>query len=169
MRYEIAYVSKSGNTEHLAYGIADNLSDNRTVITDLASEKITGKAEIYLLGFGVNKGIIPISLIDTLEELHNKKVVFFVTSGIEPTEEYKHSIEKKVLPFLSDDCDYRGMFMCYGKWSEDILQKAKNMLITDPENQTMKKFLNETDNAANHPDKNDFAEAVRFIKRKTAD
>jgi flavodoxin len=169
MRYEIAYVSQSGNTERMAYGIADNLSDNSTVITDLANEKITGQADIYMLGFGVNKGTIPLSLMDALDELHGKKIIFFVTSGVEPTEEYKHSVEKKLMPFLPDDCEYYGLFMCYGKWNENVLQKAQNILSSDPENQTAKRVLAEAKNATAHPNDSDFAEVVRFIKKQLTD
>lgn len=164
MRYEIAYVSQSGNTEKLAYGIFDKLSDKTTMITDLSHEDITGKAEIYLLGFGVNKGTVPLSVMDALDELHGKKIIFFLTSGVEPTESYRKTIEKKLLPFIPDDCEYKGLFMCYGKWSENILRKVQEALDEEPGNQTAMKVLEESKKATSHPNEADFSEAVKFIR-----
>ena len=46
MKYEIAYLSTSGNTEKLAHGIADYLPVSETFVTDLRVEDVTGQAEI---------------------------------------------------------------------------------------------------------------------------
>jgi hypothetical protein len=59
--------------------------------------------------------------------------------------------------------------MCYGKWNENVLQKAQNILSSDPENQTAKRVLAEAKNATAHPNDSDFAEAVRFIKKQLTD
>ena len=36
MKYEVAYISASGNTEKLAHGIADMLPEKDTFVTDLS-------------------------------------------------------------------------------------------------------------------------------------
>jgi flavodoxin len=169
MHYEIAYVSQSGNTENLAYGIADALGDSETVLTDLSQEQVTGKADVYLIGYGINKGAVPLTVMDALDELHEKEIIFLVTCGIEPTDEYKSSVEKKIVPFISDDCDYKGLFMCYGEWDEKILNAAKAKLAEEPDNPSMKKVVEEAKKAASHPTEDDYANAAKFIAEKLAD
>jgi len=78
MKYEIAYISQSGNTEKLAHGIADSLPHRDTFVTDLSCEEITGKADVYLVGFGLKKEAIPLKIMDVLEELEGKTILFFV-------------------------------------------------------------------------------------------
>jgi len=78
MKYEVAYISSSGNTEKLAHGIADSLPHRDTFVTDLSCEEITGKADVYLIGFGLKKEAIPLKIMDVLEELEGKTILFFV-------------------------------------------------------------------------------------------
>lgn len=71
-------------------------------------EDITGKADAYLIGLGVNNGTVPWKVMEVLDELHGKTILFFITSGMKPTREYSDAIERKLLPFLPDDSDYKG-------------------------------------------------------------
>jgi hypothetical protein len=163
MKYEIAYLSLSGNTEKLAYGIADELPSNETIITDLSNEELSGQAEICLLCFGADKGTVPVKIMDALDELENKTIMLFITSGIEPTEEYISSVENKVSPFLPDECDYRGMFMCRSKFPDNVLSAAKQKLAEEPDNRYARKILSDAETSANHPNKDDYKNAYRFI------
>ena len=84
MKYEVVYISQSGNTEKLAHGIADSLPHRDTFVTDLSCEEITGKAEVYLVGFGMKKEAIPLKVMEVLEELEGKTILLFVTASINP-------------------------------------------------------------------------------------
>ena len=84
MKYEVVYISQSGNTEKLAHGIADSLPHRDTFVTDLSCEEITGKADVYLVGFGMKKEAIPLKIMDVLETLEGKTILFFVTASIKP-------------------------------------------------------------------------------------
>ena len=106
LNYEIAYYSLSGNTEKLAYGIAKRLPENQAFLTNLQEEEVTLAADVYLVGFGINNGTVPLKVMDALDRLAGKKIFLFVTCGIEPSEEYKRLIERKIEPFLPDECDY---------------------------------------------------------------
>lgn len=166
MKFEIAYISQSGNTEKLAHGIADRFPPNRTFVTDLSYEKITGKADVYLIGFGVNKGTVPLKIMETLDELCGKTILFFITCGFEPTREYLESIERKVAVFLPDDCDYRGLFMCQGEFPNDVLQMAKAKLLNEPNNKVAKKVVDDAELSAGHPHSVDFENAYNFICKR---
>lgn len=163
MNYEIAYISRSGNTKMLAHSIARRLPNN-TIITDLSHATITSSADLYLLGFGVNKGTIPLCIMDTLEQLHNTKLMFFITSGMEPVAEYKNMFERRLQPFISEDCDYRGIFMCQGKFPDEVINFAQLKLSEDPQNPTAIKILQDSELSAEHPNEIDFENAYHFIK-----
>ena len=166
MKIEIAFVSLSGNTENLAHGIADNLPHDKTFVTDLTHEDITGKADAYLIGFGVNKGTVPLKIMDVLDELHGKKIMFFVTCGMEPVREYRDAVEKKLLPFLPDDCEYLGLFMCQGEFPNNVLSAARNKLSEEPDNKYAQRILDDAELSAGHPNEMDFENAHNFIKER---
>ena len=63
MKYEIAYISGSGNNEKLAHGIADSLPQTDTIVTDLSCEEITKQADVYLIGFGMKREAIPLKIM----------------------------------------------------------------------------------------------------------
>jgi hypothetical protein len=163
MKYEIAYLSLSGNTEKLAYGIADELPNDETIITDLSSETISSQADINLICFGVNKGTVPIKIMDALDELDGKTIMFFITGGMEPTEKYHDMIENKITPFLPDECDYRGMFMCRGKFPNSVLNAARQKLSEDSDNKYALKIVSDAEASAEHPNADDYTNACRFI------
>ena len=164
MKYEIAYISQSGNTEKLAHGIADRLPHHTTFVTDLATEEITQKADVYLIGFGVNKGMVPLRVMEVLDKLHGKTSLFFVTSGLNPVKEYKELIERKLSPFMPDECDYRGLFMCPGKFPDAVLESARRMLEADADNKMAIKVLEDAELSQDHPNETDFENAYRFVK-----
>lgn len=163
MKYEIAFVSLSGNTEKLAHGIADKMPVSETIVTDLSHEELSAVADIYLFGFGVNKGTMPLKIMEALDELHGKKIMFFMTCGMEPEKEYCDTVEKKLLPFLPDDCDYRGMFMCQGRFPDNVLQAAKRKLEEEPDNKYANKIILDDELSNNHPNETDYEKAYRFI------
>ncbi len=165
MKYEIAYLSLSGNAEKLAHGIADSLPHNQTLVTNLAHKRITSKADIYIIGFGMNKGTVPIDIINTLDELQGKRIMFFVTCGLDPSEKHQKDVEKKLFPFMPDDCDYCGLFMCRGKIPDNVVNAIYDKLIEWGDNQSAMKILEEAALSENHPDSTDIENACAFISK----
>lgn len=163
MKYEIAYVSLSGNTEKIAHGIADRFPVKDTIVTDLTHEKMSKKADVYLLGFGVNKGTMPLKIMEALEELHGKKIMFFITCGMEPEKQYRDMIESKITPFLPEDCDYRGMFMCQGKFPDNVLAAAKKKLQEEPGNKYAEQIILDDELSNTHPNETDYDHAYKYI------
>ncbi len=166
MKYEIAYLSVSGNTEKLAHGIADRFPHEDTFVTDLSCESITKKADIYIIGFGVDKGTIPLRIIEALEEIEGKPYMFFITGCMEPTEAYKENVEQKLLPFLPDDGDYRGIFMCRGKISDEARSALNKKLYEAPENPSLAEILRQAKLSENHPDSVDVENAYAFVRER---
>lgn len=163
MKYEIAYISGSGNTEKLAHGIADSLPHRDTFVTDLSCEEITGKADAYLIGFGMKKEAIPLKIMDVLEELEGKTILFFVTASIKPTEAHVKEVERKLDPFMPSDCDYRGLYLCPSQVSEATLNKLKAVLEQEPENEQAKEAYSVCQQTFGRPNQEDIDDACNFV------
>jgi len=166
MKYEVAYISRSGNTEKLAHGIADCLPSEDTFVTDLATEEITDKADVYLIGFGLRNNTIPLKIMDVLEKLEGKIIIFFATAPVIPTEEHTKEVERRLEPFMPDECDYRGLFLCPGQVSEESFNKIRTVLEQNPGNEQAEMVYNIYNSINGHPDENDIADACKFVRKK---
>jgi flavodoxin len=167
VNYEVAYLSQSGNTAVLAKAIGEMLPEGSVHITDLACDEPVQGADAYLIGYGVGRGTVPMKILDTLELAEGKTLLLFVTSGLQPTEEYHASVERKVLPFLPDDCDYRGLFLCAGQFPDEIIQKAQAALRQDPNNAQARALLEHHQRTKGHPDGDDLERLRGFLTTLT--
>jgi flavodoxin len=163
MKYEVAYLSKSGNTATLAEDIAEQFADEEVHLTNLETEKPWDDADVYLIGYGVNRGTIPMKVMDALDLAEGKTVALFVTGGMEPTQEHKNALERKVTPFLPEDCDYRGMFLCAGQFPDQVVENAQAILQQQPDNPQAKALLSHHKKTMGHPDNQDLDNLRSFL------
>ena len=163
MKYEVAYISASGNTEKLAHGIADALPISETFVTDLSCEELTDAAETYLIGFGMKHHAIPLKIMEVLEELEGKTIMLFVTASVEPTDEHIKEIEQKLAPFMPEECNYKGLYLCPGQVSEETLNKVKTMLEHDPENEHALSAMEHCNKTMGRPNQTDIKNAQTFF------
>lgn len=161
MFYQIAYLNTYGNASVLADGIQNILNDAEFV--DLSNQEITEDADVYLLVFEITRNSIPLPIMDALENLEEKTILCCVTSGMARFES-KEGIEHSLLPFLPDECDYRGMFFCPGQIPVSVIEKAEKVLRQDPENRQAKMMIEAFRSSAGHPDIEDMRELRRFIQ-----
>lgn len=164
MNCEVAYLSNSAAM--LAEEIVDALSAEQVHLTDLSCESASAGADIYLIGFDINRGTIPMKIMDTLDAAEGKTILLFVTSGMEPTEEYKAAVERKIQPFLPDDCDYRGLFLCAAQFPDEVVQNMREVLRRDPENARAKSLMEHYQKTCGHPDVKDLADLRKFVREK---
>lgn len=167
MKYEIAYYSRSGNTAMLAEEIAELLSEEEVRLTDLSCSDASNDADMYLVGFGINRGAVPIKVMDTLELAEGKEVVLFVTCGMEPSEQYRRSVERMISPFLPDDCVYHGLFLCAGRFPDEVIAGVKETLRRQPDNQQAQILLANHEKTRAHPGEADLQNIRDFIWRVT--
>lgn len=163
MKYQIAYVSDSGNSEKLALGIAEKFSANEIKIVNLKEDAMTDEAEVYFICFGMNKGAVPYKILECVEELENKTVIFFVTCGLEPRDKHRVEIGKKILPFLPNSCNFRGVFMCRGEFPEEVLTAAEEKFFDDCENEYARVVLEDAQMSCGHPNQTDIDNAYCVI------
>ncbi len=166
MKYEVAYISGSGNTEKLAHGIADSLPHRDTFVTDLSCEEITEKADVYLIGFGLRKDAIPFRIMDTLEKLEGKTILLFVTASVNPTDEHIKEIERRLNPFMPCEYDYKGIYLCPGQVSDETLNKLSSLLEHEPENEKAMAAMENCKKTLGHPNQEDITDACNFIRNK---
>lgn len=163
MKYEIAYLSNSGNTAALARVIASILPADDTHLTDLSLDDVSENADVYFIGFGVNRGMVPMKIMDALECADGKTAILFATCGMEPTDAYKSSIERKILPFVPDDCDYKGFFLCAGQFSEIVVNNIKETLRQQPENAQARALWENYQKTCGHPNGEDLEDLQDFV------
>ena len=166
MKYEVAYISGSENTEKLAHGIADCLPHRDTFVTDLSCEEITKRADGYLIGFGMKCEAIPLKIMDILEELEDKTILFFVTASVKPTEVHIKEIERRLEPFMPSNCDYRGLYLCPGQVSDETLEKLQTILGQEPDNEWANAAMENCRYTLGHPNQNDIDGACEFVLKK---
>lgn len=167
MKYEIAYYSRSGNTAMLAEEIAELLSSEDVRLTDLNCSDASDDADMYIIGFGINRGAVPMKVMDVLEQAEGKEIVLFVTCGMEPSEKYRISVERRVKPFLPDDCVYHGLFLCAGRFPDEVIAGVEATLERQPDNQQAQSVLANHEKTRNHPDKADIQNIRDFIWQVT--
>jgi len=166
MKYEIAYISQSGNTEKLAHGIADSLPHRDTFVTDLSCEEITGQADKYLICFGMKKEAIPLKVMEVLEELEGKSILFFVTASVKPTEDNVKEIERRLEPFMPTECEYKGLYLCPGQVSDEKFEKLLTLHSQQPDNKQIGEALEICKQTFGRPNQEDIDDACDFVCEK---
>lgn len=164
MKYQVVYESRNGNTRAIAEAMMAVLPAESAKLVDIDAETPSGDADMYCIGYGVHSSICSLKLLDFMELLSGKTVLLFATCGLEPTEAYKKLLERNMKPFLPDQCDYRGMFLCQGAIAEDgitTLQKHIEKLGNTEQLQQLDELVVR---AQTHPDFDDLDAAGQFVK-----
>ena len=164
MRYEIDYLSRSENTKKLADAVEKLFPVRDTEIIDLLHEEPTADADVYVIIFSFNKGTVPLKIMDMLDLLEGKTILFLVTLETNVTSDYQEKKKKKITLFLPADCDYRGVFLCKGAFPESVIAAAEKQLKADPDNEYAHMVSECCHQAKGHPDRIDMENACEFVR-----
>lgn len=165
MQYQISYFSPNGYGETLANAFCQILPHD-TCVSNLEEED-TPCAEVQLVGFdmgGTNLDAIPFKVIEYLEKLNGKVIFLFATVPFIPNEAVEGRIHNSVLPFLPDERDFRGLYLCGAEPSNTLLQDLRRLVSQQPENTRAKHWLERCERAVGHPDRNDVLKACQFMR-----
>lgn len=165
MKYQVAYYSRTGNSEKLAKGIMNTFTPQDATLVDLAKEDVSRDANTYILCFGMVKGEIPIRIIDALDRLDGKTVLFLVTCGRVPSDDYRRYIMQRIDPFLPDNCESLDLYLCSGAFSKELYDHAVEKLRLDPENTHARAAVERYEAVAGHPDEDDIVNANMFLRK----
>jgi len=166
MKYEVVYVSKTGNTEKAAYALAGMLPDGQTKITPFPKETPSMDADVYLIGFGVYRGSCPFELLDFISALSGKTILLFGSAGISAAESFKRQIESSVLAFLPDDCEYLGLHLIPGKYSKAGLDYFYSFFHAEDHPEFVQKLYHLYEEAQHHPNDGDMQRLCRWAKER---
>lgn len=166
MKYQISYLSPSGNCGKLADAFADILED--VYLADLQYDSDV-QGDIILVGFEINESrfkTIPYEVMEILDQLEEKTVLLFATCPFEADQSTVDQLEQAVLPFLPDNCDYRGFFVCAGQASQQLVSHLQELSAKYPQDQRTRALLQSCMAAAGHPDEDDIMKACLFVTKE---
>jgi flavodoxin len=159
MSYAVLYYSETGNTEKLAKQIYAAIDSDEKEIINLEAETQVPQADIYFVGFPIQRNNCSMKVVDALDQMEDGKVVFFATCGMKPTEKYKKKLEDTLSIWVPDDVEYLGMFLCQGKTTPE---QKKQFCDANPNyKDKIQKML---DDGNSHPNEQDFEDAFYYVK-----
>ena len=162
-RYLVAYASETGNTLMLAKEIhnAINCPKDEKELVDIRSWNGTLDAELYFIGFWINRGSCSLEIIDLISSLHGKNVAFFGTCGLGDNYEYHKMLEQNARAWLAEDNNFLGSFFCLGKMPVEIRNRYESLRGNYGDVQ-IDFMLSMLDDAASHPDNQDLLRVRLF-------
>lgn len=162
-RYLVAYASETGNTLMLAKEIhnAINCPKDEKELVDIRSWNGTLDAELYFIGFWINRGSCSLEIIDLISSLHGKNVAFFGTCGLGDSYEYHKMLEQNARAWLAEDNNFLGSFFCLGKMPVEIRNRYESLRGNCGDVQ-VDFMLSMLDDAASHPDNQDLLRVRLF-------
>ena len=162
-RYRVAYASETGNTLMLAKEIhnAINCPKDEKELVDIRSWNGTLDAELYFIGFWINRGSCSLEIIDLISSLHGKNVAFFGTCGLGDSYEYHKMLEQNARAWLAEDNNFLGSFFCLGKMPVEIRNRYESLRGNCGDVQ-IDFMLSMLDDAASHPDNQDLLQVRLF-------
>lgn len=164
MRYQISYDSPLGHAEQLADAFSRCLPRD-TAVVDLR-EEFVDCADVHIVGFeadGKNVGAIPFRIMEFIEKLEGKTLFMFATSPLYTSEKMRERNENTLKAFLSDDCDFRGLFMCRGQASEQMVRDLEEVIELYPEEEWAVSWLTQCRNSMGHPNQKDILDGCHAM------
>lgn len=166
MQYQISCLSPNGHAEALANAFA-RLLPPRTELSRLDGE-VSARAEIQLIGFemgGTNTGAIPFRVLEYLEKLDGKIIFLFATVPFQPNEAVTNKLHSSVIPFLPDECDYRGLYLCAAQPPESLVRDLRSVIAHQSDHSRAKYWLDRCEKAKGHPDAEDIRKGCEAVRR----
>ena len=164
MDYMVVYSSKTGNTKKIATEIFSALPGMSKDMQNI--EEYKGKdADMFFVGFWVDRGTCDMSVIEMLSGLRGKKVALFGTCGLGHDEGYYKMIEQKVKVWVPDDCEYLGAFLCQGKMPMQLRENYEIPMEDSRQEAWRRQMLRNFDEGLFHPNEEDLKDAREFVEK----
>lgn len=163
MKSLIIYSSLSGNTEKIAMAIKDEVEDCEIISAkDFRPQMITN-FDVFYIGYWVDKGDCDMKSRGILESLNQQNIVLFGTLGAAENTAYYNLIKTYVEEHAKHQ-HILGHFLCQGKVSDTLIERYKEMLKKNPDDEHMKQQVANYENGKSHPDEMDIINAKEFAR-----
>ncbi len=166
MKYQVVYMSNTGNTEMIAKKIFADLPGQDKDIVRYEPNASIPEADVYFVGFWIHKGTCSMNLLEFISELHEKKIALFGTCGMGADLNYYKRLAEDVEAWIADDSECLGTFFCQGKMPMSVRNRYEEML-GQGNDKMIRKMIQNFDSALTHPDNNDLQHATEFVQRVT--
>lgn len=138
-----------------------------TSLQNLEEEFTTIDADVHVVIYeSVNGkvGTIPHRIMDFLEQLDERIVLLIVLCPLVPDDGLKYRVERAVLPFLPDHCDYKGLFLCPTESPATLVQKLVQVAEQNPNHEGAVQWLEQCRRCDGHPNDDDLIAVCQFIQ-----
>ncbi|WP_320043876.1 flavodoxin family protein [uncultured Desulfobacter sp.] len=157
MKSLVVYSSRTGNTQKVARAIYDALPEPKEIFS--VKEAPDPSAYDFLaLGFWVDKGTVNAGSARYMETVTEKKIGLFGTLGAYPDSDHAKQCLKKARALVQGN-DILGTFLCQGKVDPGLIKMMETKMKNDPHHSMTPERKARLEEAANHPDEKDLADA----------
>lgn len=166
MKIAIVFKSKSGNTQMIAESIRDAVSkeEHAEIVCFGGPEAAAcADADLYFIGSWTDKGNCVDEIGEFLKGLRGKKIAYFGTAGF-GGEGYYESLFERAKAAAHESNIFAGHFYCQGKMPMAVRNRYEAMIKENPEDKKLQVSLKNFDEALNHPDEKDKADAAAWAK-----
>lgn len=164
MEYQISYFSPLGNAKKLADVFAESLPAD-TCVVDISMDDIES-AQYNILGFELNESnfrAIPYRVLEALDQMEGSAVAVYVTSLLKPDKAMEDQVERVLMPFIPDNIDYKGLWMCAGQASTALLRNIEHLISQKPDDANAQAMQRSAQATIGHPDEEDIRNGMDFI------
>ncbi len=165
MKILVTYASLTGNTQKLAEGIFEALSQKEKEIRPMMEVDNTDEYDVVLAGYWVDKGGPNQEASEFLGKLENKTIGLFATLGYWPDSEHAYGSLKKGEALVEEKNKVFCRYICQGKLSDKIIDMFKQLPEGNPHAITEEKLFRYKI-AENHPSEADIALAGELFEER---
>ncbi|MDR2460473.1 MAG: flavodoxin family protein [Deltaproteobacteria bacterium] len=169
MKSLVVYSSLTGNTRKIAEAIVKGLPESY-VLAPVEEAPAPQGYDVVFMGFWVDKGKADAKTLDYVDKLKGVKTAFFFTLGDYPNSNHADRVHHSTVVLLEDiGSTVLGGFRSQGKVDPELIEKMKQMLPPDnPHAQMTPERKARLEEAAKHPNEEDFVKAEAFAKEIVA-
>lgn len=154
MKVSIFYDSVTGNTKKLADVINESFNNVTTI----------EESDIVFIGSWTDKGNPSLKVQEELKKIKNKKIFYFGTCGFGGSKQYYEMLFDRVKAFIDSSNQIIGYFYCQGKMPKSIKDRYENLLKENPNDEKIKRAIENFDNALNHPNEDDLNSLKKILE-----
>lgn len=158
MSISIAYSTLTGNTKILADEIYETVNKNDCIYFGKINEdkeNVSLNGDIIFVGFWVNEGTCDGDTKRYLSKIKDKKIFLFGTAGANNETQYYERLYNNIKTNIDKTNNVIEVFMCQGKMPIEEKDKYIQMQQENPNDENIKKMIENFDNALSHPNKKD--------------
>ncbi len=150
--------------------IYDSITGNTKMLADLIKGKFVDvvgidEADIVFVGSWTDKGNPSEKIQNELRKIRNKKIFYFGTCGFGGSKEYFEMLFKRAKKFIDESNEIIGYFYCQGKMPISVRNRYEKILEDNPNDEQMKKNIENFDMALEHPNKKDLEDFNEIIQK----